>query len=184
MRRIPYLNPRGAQPCGVCAPFHAHTMTTQFNNPFFYQPGTPARLPVFIDQAVAQPDGTLIGRYSHESIDQLRLRYPGVAVGEMDAIVAEREERLIGEPSEISSEQFHEALEVLPPNDYCENTIGVSFKMAEHLSGDITQVLACVHGRYFAFNDRSTMSHAAIMAKVSKHIEDEDARLETPTLAS
>ena len=50
---------------------------TQFREPVFYVPGTTT----IIDNAV-EGDGVLVGHYSGETLEQIRLRYPGVALGE------------------------------------------------------------------------------------------------------
>jgi len=67
----------------------------------FYQPGTLS----IIDLAVER-DGALRGRYSNESLDEMRQRYPGAIVGDLDAFIEDKERQLRTEPESITAAQF------------------------------------------------------------------------------
>jgi hypothetical protein len=110
--------------------------------------------------------GVYVGAFSGETQTQLNARYPGIQIGELETVVAQKEAMLTTEPMEISEDVYVKMLEVLPPDDWQRDSSGSSFKMCEHLSGRITAVYAFVNGRHFTFNDVATLGHAAIMQKV------------------
>ena len=83
---------------------------TEFREPVFYVPGTTT----IIDNAVDR-GGVLVGHYSGETLEQIRLRYPGAALGEWDDVYAETEASCKTEPIEIKEDEFLKALNVLPP---------------------------------------------------------------------
>ena len=130
----------------------------------FYQPGTLS----IIDLAVER-DGALRGRYSNESLDEMRQRYPGAIVGDLDAFIEDKERQLRTEPEAITAAQFEAALCVLPPLDYRGSAVSESFKCSEMFSGRITAVYCHlrVDGRehYFTFSDVRTIKHEAIVAR-------------------
>lgn len=142
-----------------------------FKHPVFYVPAEKERVPLIVDETMLRADGVLVGRYSCQTIDQVRVRHPGVQIGELDTIVAETEAMMITTPVEIDEEAFDYALEVLPPRDYATFGACTSFKMCEHLTGRITAVYAQVDGSYYAFNDVYTITHAQIVEKVRAAIQ-------------
>ena len=83
---------------------------TEFREPVFYIPGTTT----IIDNAIDR-NGVLVGHYSGETLEQIRLRYPGAALGEWVDVYAEAEASCKTEPVEITEEEFLKALSVLPP---------------------------------------------------------------------
>ena len=131
----------------------------------FYTPASDGRYPVIIDIA-HQTEAGWIGQYSHETQEQIALRHPTVTLGDAEVVADEREAMMIGDPVEITEEQFWDALECLPPEGWINRQHEESFKMCEYYSGNITSIYARVDGRYWTFKDVGTKSHADIIAKV------------------
>lgn len=138
----------------------------QFKDPVFYTPAINNCVPQVVDMADLNSAGVYVGTSSGDTQTQLNARYPGIEIGELETVVAQKEAMLITEPQEISKEAFARMKTVLPPDDFQQDSSGSSFKMCEHLSGRITAVCAFAKGRYFTFNDVATLGHKAIMQKV------------------
>lgn len=136
-----------------------------FPNTMFYVPGSMN----IIDYAIMR-DGVLRGGYSNETLDEIRARYPGAIVGELDKFVDERDASLRTEPVEITAEQWTEALEVLPPLDHVYDGTACTFKCMEMLCGRITAVYCRIGKRCFTFNDYASIKHADILTKVMRHL--------------
>ncbi len=145
--------------------------TPVFKDPVFYTPTKGCRVPLIIDRAKLRADGVYVGLYSGQSIDQVKTRYPDVAFGEVDVVIAEREAMLISAPVEISATTFQDALCVLPPEDYARAGTSCSFKMCEYLSDRITAIYASVDEKYYTFNDVYAIKHAQIVEKIRGHVQ-------------
>lgn len=141
------------------------------NEPCYY---SPSKLTV-ID--LIMPNG--LTQYAAETEEQIRLRYPDARRMTFDDAILSKENALIDAPMEITEDQFIEALEVLPPNQW--RTVGneESFKMSEHLSGGITRIYARIGERFFSFNDRFTLPHKQIIAKCQEAQVGESATTES-----
>lgn len=105
---------------------------------------------------MVMPDGR--AQISRESLEEIRFRYPGAEVADLETWSAAKEKALCTEPEEITEEKFWEMLEVLPPQRWqrgrtLDDKPCQSFEMCEHLSGRITSIVAEVAGRYFTWND-------------------------------
>lgn len=138
---------------------------------FFYQPATEDNAPRAIDAILTRADGTKIGVYSSKTQEELAEQYGTIGVETIEGL-----ERLALDyhrrpVEEIDIEVFDDALDVLPPEDWQHDAIGESFKMAEHLSGQITHIYARIGKRYFAFTDTAALPHAEIMARVINFME-------------
>ncbi len=62
------------------------------------------------------------------------------------------------EPEEISSEQWHYALNVLPPVSWHDG-FGESFKISERTTGSITSIYVRLNDRHFTFSDDIRTPH-------------------------
>ncbi len=138
---------------------------------YFYTPATEDNAPRAIDPILTRADGTRIGVYSGKTQEELAQEY-----GEIGVETYEGLERLMLDffrrpVQEIDIEVFGDALDVLPPEDWQHDAIGESFKMSEHLSGQITHIYARIGKRYFAFTDSAYLPHAEIMARVINFME-------------
>jgi hypothetical protein len=143
-----------------------------FDRPVFFVPAKGTLLPVLIDEAILDPAGHYIGRYSKEPLDKIALRYPGATVGDLEAFIQTRESMMRTTPAEITAEVFEEALSVLPPLDFQRNCLGTTFKCVERLSGRVTAIYAEIQGRYFSFNDLDTTTHLEIIAKIRASLSE------------
>lgn len=125
-----------------------------------------------IDFMLPRDGGELRGGYSGETLEQIRARYPGAIIGELDTFTAEKEARLRTDPVEITRDQWTEALEVLPPLDHQYDGRACTFKCMEMLSGRITSVYCRIGSRCFTFTDVASIPHAEIVAKCQKVIDN------------
>lgn len=139
---------------------------SQFQYPVMYVPAQAGKTHQVIDYAESNAAGQWVGRYSGQTLEVMATRYPGVVLGELDTVIAEREAALVTQPVEVTEEQFTYGLSVLPPVDFISRGGNVTFKMLERLDGRITGVYACIEGRYYSFHDVCTISHDEIVAKV------------------
>lgn len=124
-----------------------------------------------IDLAIEQEDGTLIGMYSHETVDQLGQRYPGIFIDTLENSVKRQEDAHKTAPVEITEAQFYEALECLPPINWIHKGDSETFKMSEFVSGRITGIYARIGKRHFRFNDVNSMKHVEIIEKITETIQ-------------
>ena len=138
-------------------------------------------VPMVIDTVVDR-DGKSLSFYSGETLDELRKRYPTAEIGDMDSVLAEKENMMRTDPVECTEEDFWNALECLPPFDWQRTgSIGESFKLVERTSGRMTSIYARIGSKYWSFTDVDTMPHGEIMAKVKA--SNEKAQAETPQVA-
>ncbi|MCR4319791.1 MAG: DUF1419 domain-containing protein [Candidatus Brocadiaceae bacterium] len=129
------------------------------NQPVFYQPGKPGIIDLCIDGK---------GQYSGESLEQMRLRYPGAEIGELGAVSEYSENCFKSAAVEITEDRFIEMLEVLPPINWVHENGSESFKISERTYGNITAIFARIGERYFELSDSIFLSHQQIMEKCEK----------------
>ena len=96
---------------------------------------------------------------------------PGVERMTFDDALARQHEHWRSDPVEITYDEFQEALNVLPPEDWNTWTMTESFKMSERTSGAITAIYVRIgsepdQARYYCFSDSFTMKHTAIVRLV------------------
>lgn len=139
---------------------------TEFQEPVFYVPGTTT----IIDNAVER-DGVLVGHYSGETLEQLRLRHPGAALGEWEVVYAEAEASRKTEPVEINEDEFLRALNVLPPVRWTRRSDSESFKISERLYGSITAIYARMGDRYYSFSDYIALPHDEVISRIRQTLQ-------------
>lgn len=126
----------------------------------FYVPGKPG-----IIDAVHPETG--LGVWSGETLEQVQKRYPGAVKEDFDVATQANDDHWRQAPSRISSEKFHEALNVLPPEDWRHGTGDCeSFKMSERTSGSITAIYARVGSEYWHLADSYTLTHEQILERI------------------
>lgn len=111
-----------------------------------------------IDVAFEREDGVLVGFYSHETLEEIALRYPCVILNTRSEAQASQEASFITSPKEITEEQFIDALDVLPPMNWRNEGRTESFKFCEYIVDNITNIYVRVSKRYFHFSDRDRKS--------------------------
>lgn len=138
------------------------TLAATFKRPVFYQPGRPG----IIDEVLS--DGRSV--CFKETLEEVRRRYPGAEIGELDDVARASIEAIRRPPEEITRERYTEMLEVLPPVDWTRTTGVSSFKLLEHTYGPLTSIYVCLHQegqpRYFTMTDFADMPHATIVRAV------------------
>lgn len=128
---------------------------------------TPVPVPSIID-IVTLRGGTEVGMWSNQTLEQIRLKEPQAAIADEATVIAAQEAASTTDAVEITEDDYHDALDALPPSDYVLVGRTSSFKMSEHLRGRITAVYCHINGRYFSFDDVASIRHEAILLKVRK----------------
>lgn len=98
---------------------------------------------------------------NHETLDEIRLRYPGAEIAEFHSWAAAKERALCTEPVEITEDRFMEMLEVLPPQNWQRGKGCESFELSEHFSGRVTSIFCRFGPEYFEFQGIAGQSLAA-----------------------
>lgn len=80
--------------------------------------------------------------------------------------------------SEITLTAFMDAISLMYPNDWQGNAQSETFKLAEMVCGDVTDIYAKVGERYFTFRDKATMTHAAIVNRINKEVLSRETTLQ------
>lgn len=124
--------------------------------------------PRAIDGMIQEADGTLRGRFSGDTFEELQARYPGARLGGYDEYTIEHDAALRTVPKQCSEEEWFAALDCMPPLNWRRAGGIESFMMEERLSGSITRIYALdrASGRYWSFNDRDDMTAQAIADKI------------------
>lgn len=74
------------------------------------------------------------------------------------------------EVSEITLGAFMDAISLMYPKDWQGDALCESFKLAEMVCGDVTDIYAKVGERYFTFRDKASMLHEAIVNRITKEV--------------
>lgn len=72
--------------------------------------------------------------------------------------------------SEITLTAFMDAIALMYPKDWQGDAHCESFKLAEMVCGDVTDIYAKIGERYFTFRDKVTMLHEAIIRRITKEV--------------
>lgn len=128
----------------------------------FYVPGASS----IVDFERAAGSG--IAECSGETLEQLQMRHPGAILGDLDTFVSDKEARYAARPVvEITAEQWHDALEVLPPARWGRSDGIESFQMCELHDGRTTYTYVRAAGRYFEFLAVMGTPRAELAARVA-----------------
>lgn len=118
-------------------------------------------------------EGTELSTCYGKSLSQIQKEFPGAEIWEWkDAYAASRQaiyRNRITKPAPITSDRFHEMLEVLPPMSWRKGDNSESFMLAEGLIGDLRYIFCRVGSRCFEFIDRDSLSHQEILDKCQSH---------------
>lgn len=66
-------------------------------------------------------------------------------------------------PREITYDDYHEMLCILPPMGWVQNYSGTSFKMSERTCGNLTNIYAHVGDKYYVLCDDMSLPHHEII---------------------
>ena len=132
-------------------------------NKVFYVPGNASA----IDYVRRREDGVDVSYFTGMTLDELQAEYPGAIVGSEDDFLLQMESACITEPEVISAEQYEDALEALPPQDWRgAGSREESFKFMERYAGRVTSIYARVGANHFRFRDIYTLPHSEIIKRV------------------
>lgn len=135
----------------------------------FYRPATDANPhPVCVDQVTHDADGTPIGIYSQQPLEEMR-RESGseLLVADEATFNALHDASYTTQPEQISKEDYMDGLECLPPMQWGRWDGVESFRFSEFYSGNITTIYARTsNGMYWKFRDNAFMSGKSIAQKV------------------
>jgi hypothetical protein len=138
----------------------------------FYVPGTATIIDLVDD------NGRSVVR--NETLEEIRLRYPGAEIGLFDAVFAHVENSFKSESQEITKEQYWYALEVLPPVAWRINSGEESFKMSEQAYGNITAIYARIGDRYFTLSDSISTPHKEIIRRCKSSMRESNEKKGNP----
>ncbi len=111
------------------------------------------------------------GETDQQAIDRLRAEY-GTALTALPASEAQQryEARFKSPVREVSAEDFNDALNVLPPQDWVHARGGQSFKISERIAGSVTAIYVSLQGRYFHFDDHIRTPHEECLKRAADFI--------------
>lgn len=133
----------------------------------FAEPGSPWP----IDTA-SLVNGQWVSELRQESLQQLRLRYPTAQLFERHEWIAAAEKALIRPPRLISAREFDDQLTILPPVNWVHTANTSSFQISERITGRIVHIYAQYLGHHFHLVDRSTLTHAEVIAKCHRCLRE------------
>lgn len=136
----------------------------------FYAPATETEKPRLIDSVRRTESGEIFGFYSNQSQQSLEAEYKRKLLIEKWSIVSNLiEESHCTEPSHITLEQWNDALDVLPPQDWNTANGVESFKFMEHYWGDVTSIYCKTGKGCFVFKGRASMSADEVAEKINSY---------------
>lgn len=114
--------------------------------------------------------GYLRGKDVDLTVEEYLLENPGFRVESWEnvknLIEALQDKHLIGQFTEISEEDYDEALECLPPQKW-ETVDGVNiFRMSEYTTGNITCHYTRYNGKHYSANRRTSTPYAQIASEI------------------
>lgn len=115
-------------------------------------------------------DTVMCGDWSGETLEQVRLRYPGAIMANFEEWCQKKEQSFCHGPQQTTKERFWDMLEVLPPVGWKTTESGESFKLSERTSGLITAIFCRIGDNYFELYDKITLGHDEIIKRCSELI--------------
>ena len=140
----------------------------KFNRVFYTPASAKNAHPRAIDYVMEREDGTLIGAYSHKTLQEMANDGgTEVLVMDADAYKSMEEQSYVSAPVLIDSETYESALNCLPPMRGGPSLGVESFRLCEFYCGNITTIYARTNdGRYWRFMDDGYQSGESIAEKV------------------
>lgn len=107
--------------------------------------------------------------WGNKTLEQVQQEYPGAQIFEFEPWLKQKEESLCAPaPTEITEEQFNDALDVLPPMHWGRQKDSESFQLMEMLSGRVTSAYCRIGQRYFALTVIEKTPHEEIVERCRK----------------
>lgn len=107
---------------------------------------------------------TGLGAYGGKTAEELAAQYGPITVMTFEQYDVIHSQEWRQGPQPTTEEDFTHALEVLPPEDWVQDSAGNTFKMSEHWSGNMTSIYARVNGQYYHLIDNAYLPHSEIVA--------------------
>ena len=123
-----------------------------------------------IDIARQDATGEWVSVYGRppQNISVVQAHYPGARLGTFDEFNVEHDKSWRQPPTQVTEEDYWDALEVLPPVGYVIQRASrtESFKMRERQSGEMTAIYARNGDTYWHMMDNINTPHEKIMEAV------------------
>lgn len=118
-----------------------------------------------IDAAISNPDGTYTGMYSAKTQAELEAREQTALIVMSDEEAYKRQqEAALTAPKQIEREDFHDALNMLPPAKWVRYAHTESFHCIEFYTGNVTRIYTRIGERYYSYLGYASTSHAERIA--------------------
>lgn len=128
----------------------------------YYATPTPRFGSFVVDQV--GPDGR--GMYSRKTREELEAEYGTLEVIDTEEAARRTDAAATTGPREITSEDFQDALEVLPPMRWINRGGAESFRISEAISGTVHGAYVRIGERYFTLAQPLRVTHDELVAKV------------------
>ena len=102
-----------------------------------------------------------------ETLEQIQRRYPGAELVDLAAWIEAKDRALCSDPVEITREQFEDALDTLPPQNWQRAALAESFEFMEHTSGRVTTIYCRTGRRFWEFQGVAGMTLDEIIRRVA-----------------
>lgn len=136
----------------------------------FYTPATETSKARMIDAVRRTESGEVVGFYSNQTHQSLEAEHKQkLLIGKSSVVSDMIEENHCTEPSPITEEQWEDALEALPPQDWKRVNGVESFKFMEYYWGNVTSIYCKTGKGCFVFKGRASMSAAEVAEKINNH---------------
>lgn len=123
--------------------------------------------------AVLSGDGIYRTLYTGETLSDIRKQHPDVELVSLEQWVNKSRAALIGPIYEISSDDYKENLNILPPVNFNRFANGFEcFKSSELHSFDLTTIYVKYQNHFYCFRDSVYLSAEEILEKIKSNISD------------
>jgi hypothetical protein len=111
---------------------------------------------------------TGLTEFGGQTLEQVQAHEPRAMLLSWEEFYAARNAAFCLPPVEIDEARWRYALEVLPPDDWCGDSDGESFKCSEATVGDLTACYVRIGHRYWTMTRRSDAAHSSLICEAGK----------------
>ena len=134
-------------------------------------------VPIVLDPCHKGADGYMVGIYSRARLADLRERHPSARVVKAETYWSLHDKAWATPPVRITEEQFNDARDMLPPDNWRRLGRVEVFTMSEKLSGDMTRVYARVEDVYFRFIGRYDLPIQEILNQIGATLHQPETQV-------
>lgn len=145
-------------------------MTPNAKIAYYYPQGASA--PCQIDVMIPDAHGVLRTLILGDTIEQVRARRPGAQICTIEQLIAMQEDSARTDPQLITSREFTDAFNVLPPMGWQNLGTFECFRMSERLDGRMVRIYARVKDTHWTFVDRIDLPVQAIMGRIERKLRE------------